>query len=104
MPYRKIPRGALALLVVCSVAGARGAEPLMPPDASAPAKAMDMDEPMSTGMMKEGMTKGSVRKAEKKMTQKMEPMLDEEQAVMPPSPASPAPDSNPSAPEATPAQ
>ena len=45
-------------------------------------KQMQMDEPMSTKMMKSGMKKGDVKKDADKRAQDMKPMLDQEEQSM----------------------
>ena len=45
-------------------------------------KQMQMDEPMSTKMMKSGMKKGDVKKDADKRAQDMKPMLDQEEKSM----------------------
>lgn len=44
---------------------------------------MEMDEPMDTGMMKQGMKKGDVKKAAEKHKKVMDKMLKEEERSMP---------------------
>lgn len=50
-------------------------------------KPMNMDEPMQTGMMKKGMTKGDVKKSAETHAEKMKEVLKQEEESMPQTPA-----------------
>jgi hypothetical protein len=52
-------------------------------------KKMKMDEPMETGMMKKGMTKGDVKKAAEEKARELQPMMEQEQKTMPADPEKP---------------
>ncbi|HJV24178.1 MAG TPA: hypothetical protein VJ673_00770 [Aromatoleum sp.] len=52
-------------------------------------KKMKTDEPMETGMMKKGMTKGDVGKAAKEKEHELQPMMEQEERAMPPGPEKP---------------
>lgn len=74
----------LALLLACQGGIVRAVD--LSPDASVhePRKEkMKVNEPMETGMMKEGMTKGDVRKAAEKKDRELQPMMEQEERKMP---------------------
>jgi hypothetical protein len=68
---------AAAFLAVCLAGGGQAA------DSPRQRKKMNMDQPMSTGMMKPGMTKGEVRKAAEEKARKLEPLMEREEKAMP---------------------
>ena len=74
---------SIASLLAGLAAIALAVEPPPPGDGARPAVKMKMDEPMSTGMMKQGMKKGDVKKAAERRKKKMAPKLEQEQQSMP---------------------
>lgn len=80
----------LAAALVAGIAfGAAAADrtaPVAPPGSG---QKMKMDEPMATGMMKQGMRKGDVKRAAERKAKAMQPMMEEEEKAMPPARAQP---------------
>lgn len=79
-PSRFVPlAAALAFL-----AGALAAQEAPAPDMAAKTQpAMREDEPMPTGMKRDGMTKGEVRRAAAKKAAQMQEAMDREARAMP---------------------
>ncbi len=76
-------RPVLPLLVaIVGLSHAACAADPAPPVPAHPGK-MKMNEPMRTGMMKKGMTKGDVKRAAEKKAKAMQPMMAREQESMP---------------------
>ena len=83
MPFKKALTIAAAICGACLGSGSLAAE--ASPGADAPKvgnKAMQMDEPMSTKMMKPGMKKGDVKKDADEKLRGMKPALDQEEKSM----------------------
>ena len=94
LPKRKdMPYFRYAFIVVFLIstmkAGAAGAETQTAAGAPKPkpAKKMKMNESMPTGMARQGMMKGEVKKAAEKKDKEMKPMMDQEEKAMPQSTA-----------------
>ncbi|BAL25598.1 hypothetical protein [Azoarcus sp. KH32C] len=77
----------VALLVACQT-GIVHAGDLSPaePVHELRKKKMKTDEPMETGMMKKGMTKGDVKKAADEKARELQPMMEQEEKTMPAGP------------------
>jgi hypothetical protein len=81
----------LALVAILPLPAAADAKPATGADRGAPPadtgdqhRPMNMNEPMATGMMKKGMTEGDVKKAEEERARQLAPMMEQEEASMPP--------------------
>lgn len=80
---------ARAFALICAVFAAcqggivRAGDPSPAESVHEPEKKMKMDEPMETGMMKEGMTKGDVKKAAERKKRELQPMMEQEERKMP---------------------
>ena len=72
----------LAAAAILSVAAA-SPPPAETPSVRPAARPMKMDEPMSGGMMKDGMTKGDMRQAAERKAKTMKPMMDADEKAMP---------------------
>lgn len=80
--------GLLASLAAGSAVAAANADQAAggkPP----PRKAIRMNDPMTTGMMKPGMIKGEVKRAAERKAKDMQPAVAREEQSMPQAPAKP---------------
>ena len=73
-----------AVIAVCLNLTAHAAGQSAPSPAQDQSKKMKMNEPMSTGMMKKGMTKGDVKRAAERKARALQPAMEQEQKSMPP--------------------
>lgn len=78
-----------AALVAGSAFGVGAADRAAPAAPPGPEQKMKMDEPMATGMMKQGMRKGDVKRAADRKAKAMQPMMEQEEKAMPPAKAQP---------------
>ena len=80
MPLEKALAIVTAIVATCLPSGTFAAAASLSADAPKAAKnKMQMDEPMSTKMMKPGMRKGDVKKDADERLQRMKPALDKEE-------------------------
>ena len=83
MPLEKALAIVTAIVATCVASGTIAADASLGADAPKAAKnKMQMDEPMSTKMMKPGMRKGDVKKDADERLQRMKPALDKEEKSM----------------------
>ncbi len=83
MPPEKALTIAAAIVAACLASGTFAADASLSADTpKAGKKKMQMDEPMSTKMMKPGMRKGDVKKDADERLQRMKPALDKEEKSM----------------------
>lgn len=78
----------IGVLIVAGQVGIVSARDLSPADTvhELRKKKMKTDEPMETGMMKKGMTKGDVKKAADEKARELQPMMEQEEKTMPAGP------------------
>ncbi|MBA3997079.1 MAG: hypothetical protein C0466_07905 [Candidatus Accumulibacter sp.] len=79
-PFRSVPLAAALAFLVAPLAAQETAAPDM---AAKTQPAMRADEAMPTGMKREGMTKGEVRRAAAKKAAQMKEAMEKEAQAMP---------------------
>lgn len=86
---RKQVLATCTMVIASFLAFCAQADDKPPRDAPQAPTKMKADEPMTTGMMKKGMKKGDVKRAAEKKAQKMQPMMEQEEKLMPPAKTKP---------------